>query len=328
MPAFSTLSPGFSHRSGTAAVTCSNIEPSLDYNGVEFNRIFWFSIRDNDGVSAAVTVHLHHSTRLEQVQGAAIIHNGTVAALWFVKNHFSSNSVDLWATTSPPSTKLSSRTTSRVQAMATHQISIVTFAARLSEPAKPVKCFACKQTYHTSCHKQHICNDTPKRPRIISRMKRKASSLDSSIFEIIDDSPALPAPSLVPSSAPSFLPTFVATPSTISYSTSAPLNLSTTHSTTNPILSLINPAPARLQAFTNLTAPTPSPPYTLSSALPPSSTSPGSASQPPSPISIPPVFLHSSAAPVILTMTRSILTPSKRSKKTPPNPSYHRRSCS
>ena len=133
MPAFSTLSPGFSHRSGTAAVTCSNIEPSLDYNGVEFNRIFWFSIRDNDGVSAAVTVHLHHSTRLEQVQGAAIIHNGTVAALWFVKNHFSSNSVDLWATTSPPSTKLSSRTTSRVQAMATHQTSIVTFAASLSE---------------------------------------------------------------------------------------------------------------------------------------------------------------------------------------------------
>ena len=29
---------------GSHHITCSNIEPSYDYTGVEFNRIFWFSI--------------------------------------------------------------------------------------------------------------------------------------------------------------------------------------------------------------------------------------------------------------------------------------------
>ena len=67
-------------------ITCSNIEPSLDYTGVEYNRIFWFSDRDPVELSAAVTVHLHHSTRLVQVQGSAILNDGLVAASWFVKN--------------------------------------------------------------------------------------------------------------------------------------------------------------------------------------------------------------------------------------------------
>ena len=67
-PAFSTLSPGFSHKFGEATreatVTVSNIEPSLDYRGVEYNRIFWFTIKDSAGIGASVTIHLHHTTRL------------------------------------------------------------------------------------------------------------------------------------------------------------------------------------------------------------------------------------------------------------------------
>ena len=86
MPAFSTLSPGFSQASKEATITCSNIEPSYDYKGVEFNRIFWFSIRDSCGISASVTIHLHHTTRMVQVQGSSILSDGSVAAVWFVKN--------------------------------------------------------------------------------------------------------------------------------------------------------------------------------------------------------------------------------------------------
>ena len=86
IPAFATLSPGFSDQHPAASITCCNIEPSIDYKGVEFNRIFWFSIRDSSGTSASVTVHLHHTTRLVQVQGGAILTDGSVAAVWFVKN--------------------------------------------------------------------------------------------------------------------------------------------------------------------------------------------------------------------------------------------------
>ena len=85
MTAFSNLSPGFSHQVANVGVTCSNIEPSIDYRGVEFNRIFWFNILGSD-ICGAITVHLHHTTRLVQVQGSAVMYDGQVAAVWFVKN--------------------------------------------------------------------------------------------------------------------------------------------------------------------------------------------------------------------------------------------------
>ena len=323
MPSFSTLSPGFSHHSGTAAVSCSTIEPSLDNNGVEFNRIFWFTIRDNAGVSAAVTVHLHHSTRLVQVQGAAILHDGTVAALWFVKNLLLGLFLKLGKARGHDISNFNQAVLqNNFKNPGNGSISDpnCNFCSKpLKKPAKPVKCFSCKEIFHTSCHKQHSCNGTPNRPRIVSRMKRKASTLETSIFEIVDDSPAplaLPTPSLASSLAPPSISTSMATSSTVSFSSPPSLSLSTTHSITNPILSFGNPPPTRLQAFANLTVstlPTPS-----TSAITPSSTS---ASQPPSPISIPPIFLHSTAAPPVPTnTTRSLPPPSKRSKKSPAAP--------
>ena len=62
LPAFATLSPGFSHSADKHLVTCSNIEPSYDYRGVEYNRIFWFTARGPSNNSGSITVHLHHIT--------------------------------------------------------------------------------------------------------------------------------------------------------------------------------------------------------------------------------------------------------------------------
>ena len=264
MPAFSTLSPGFSHRSGTSVITCSNIEPSLDYNGIEFNRIFWFSLCDSDGLSAAITVHLHHSTRLVQVQGGAILHDGSVAATWFVKNLLIGLFLKLGKARGHDISAFNRAVLeNNFESSPTNPISDPTcnFCSKpLKKPAKPVKCFVCKETFHTTCHKQHSCNGTPVRPKIVTRMKRKASSLDNSIFEILDDSPSAPPSSSLPlPSVPS-----LQAPSTLSLASTSSLAPTTTStfSASNPILSLIQP---RLPAFTNFTS-LPSLPLTQSSS--------------------------------------------------------------
>ena len=190
-PAFSALSPGFSQRVAGALVTCSSIEPSYDYRGLEFNRIFFFSIRDTDGVTAPITIHLHHTTRLVQVQGGAILHDGQVAAIWFVKNLILELFLELSQAKGHDITAFNQAVLqNNFKSSGTFSDLTCPHCNRpLKKPAKPVKCFACRTTFHTSCHKQHTCSGTPVRPRLVTRMKRKASDIstfDDSIFEIVD----------------------------------------------------------------------------------------------------------------------------------------------
>ena len=308
-PAFSTLSIGFSHRTGTHHVTCSNIVPSYDYRGVEFNRIFWFSITDSTGTRASVTVHLHHSTRLVQVQGSAVMHDGHVAAVWFVKNLLLDLFLKLGKARGHDIAAFNQAVLSEhFKSSGKKSIPSETCdhcKKPLKKPAKPLKCFACKSVFHTTCHKQHDCQGTPARPPLVTRLKRKAaetSSLDESIFEIIDDSPNTgppPFPSLLstsapvlaiftPSSVPSFLLTTpTGTASSVSFGTS-----------TRTVFSAHASLPSTIQPIT-LPSLLPSPALSLPAAPPspsrqPSPSPPTTAS---SPVSIPPVFLQTSNAP-------------------------------
>ena len=306
MPAFATLSPGFTQQSGTSVITCSNIQPSLDSNGIEFNRIFWFSVRETDGLSAAITVHLHHSTRLVQVQGGALLSDGSVAATWFVKNLLLGLFLKLGNERGHDISAFNRAVLENNFTISpTNPISDPTcnFCSKpLKKPAKPIKCFVCKDVFHTTCHRQHTCHGSPDRPRIVTRMKRKASHLDSSIFEILDDSPSPPSSS----SPPSPPPHSALVPSSLSVTSTAspPSTTTTTFSASNPILSLIQP---RLPTFTNLTS-LPSLPLSHSSSIPDSVNS--HRSQPPNPVNIPSVFLQPPPG-------RTNPPPPKRPKKAP-----------
>ena len=246
MPAFSTLTPGFSQSSREATITCSNIEPSFDYKGVEFNRIFWFSIRDACGVSVNVTIHLHHTTRLVQVQGSSILSDGSVAAVWFVKNLLLGLFLKLGKARGHDITAFNNAvlannfTNTSVGNDLPPANNCPHCSKTIKKPAKPVKCFACKKTFHTTCHKQHPCNGTPSRPPPIPRTKRKASelcSLETSISELIDSS--LPTTT---SNLP-FPPMNVPAPSFLQSNTSRNPPPPTTSSSTaiQPVLSLLPP---------------------------------------------------------------------------------------
>ena len=306
MPAFSSLSPGFSHLSPIATITCSNIEPSVDYKGIEFNRIFWFSARDSSGVSASITVHLHHTTRMVQVQGSAILSDGSVAAVWFVKNLLLGLFLKLGKERGHDISSFN-------QAVLNNNFKNIcsdppssphcpVCQKPLRKPAKPVKCFACKQTFHTKCHKQHPCNGTPSRPPTISRLKRKAadaSSLEDSVLEITEE-PTLTDPgssvsaieSLVFSPAPSlqFLPNDATGSSVTSLPTSSstsltPPSVSTTSVPTfhtSQTWSISNPISSLLQMLPTVVTSLPPP---LSSAC---ATVPSSSGNPLAPLIPPP----------------------------------------
>ena len=333
-PAFSSLSPGFSHRSGDALVTCSNIEHSCDYRGVEYNRIFWFSIRDQAGTCASVTVHLHHTTRLVQVQGGAIISDGLVAAVWFVKNLLlglflqlgQARGLDISAFNQAV---IAGNFNSSCKDI-TPDDTCTHCSKPLRKPAKPIKCFACKSIFHTTCHKQHSCQGTPARPRTVTRMKRKASEISSfndSIFEITDNSAPPPPTSTQqpPTSTQNAQPQGLLTVSSsanmsqipqisLNYPSIAvpttsppvigtnPFNPTTTFSAPQSISSIIQPP--RLSAFTQFSSP------------PTSSTGVSeSSSSPPTSISIPSVFLRSSSTPSLQVVP--VRPPAKKQRKAP-----------
>ena len=238
MPAFSTLSPGFSHEANGLKVVCSNIEPSLDYKGVEFNRIFWFTINDPNNVQVNVTVHLHHSARLVQVQGAGILGDGSVAAVWFVKHLLLGLFLRLGKARGHDIAAFNNAVMNNNFGKPSNDVSFDANSCHLcskamKKPAKPIKCFVCKKTFHTSCHKQHPCSGTPSRPASVSRLKRKASDLSSINSTISPPSLSFSPPTVVQqipaitySVYPSLLPT-ISTPPTTTISSSVTISLTT-----------------------------------------------------------------------------------------------------
>ena len=120
---------------------------TIQYTGVEFNRIFWFSIKDNTAARASVTVHLHHTTRLVQVQGSAVMSDSSIAAVWFVKNLLLDLFLKLGEArghdiASFNQAVLSEHFTSTRATISEESCSLC--SRPLKKPAKPLKCFACK----------------------------------------------------------------------------------------------------------------------------------------------------------------------------------------
>ena len=298
MPAFSTLSPGFSHQANGAMVSCTNIEPSLDYRGVEYNRIFWFSLRDSAGKNASITVHLHHTTRLVQVQGASILSDGVVAAVWFVKNLLVQLFLKLSSARGHDISSFnqavlnnSFRSSDKSSLPGQDQICSHCDKSLSRKNAKPVKCFPCKSTFHTSCHRQHKCCGTPTRPQPLPRLKRKAaeiSYLDTSVVEIDDDQPeSAPSPSSLVQTQHNFLPPSSSSLSllpTVSITFASPTftSLATSFSVPTPLLSNSLPASTSLGSTLPIPwVPTSSAQSTHTPLLPPISASPSCPSVPP-----------------------------------------------
>ena len=67
-------------------VKCVDKVGKVDADGAGLNTRFKFLLLDNQQFSGSVTMHLHHTTRLVQVQGSSILPDKSRAPIWFVQN--------------------------------------------------------------------------------------------------------------------------------------------------------------------------------------------------------------------------------------------------
>ena len=146
-------------------IFCENVTTNLDKKGYEFNRTMFFKL---DGVKK-VTVHVHHSTRLVQVQGGSIMSDKTSAASWFVKNVLHGKFQLLARAKSYDISKFNQELSSFQSSMglSTGDSSKIlcgfcdkTFDSR----SVPTYCFQCTKSFHkTNCFKSHKCSRLPVR---------------------------------------------------------------------------------------------------------------------------------------------------------------------
>ena len=89
IPSFSEVKVGFSCEVHGTGIFCYfyDVTGKVDSTEANVNSVLFFRVNTANRCNVGrVTIHLHHSTRLVQVQGGAVISGKTTAAVWFVEN--------------------------------------------------------------------------------------------------------------------------------------------------------------------------------------------------------------------------------------------------
>ena len=85
-PSFCNLQRGYQFTHLSTSFVLTDFTPHLDHTSTEEGRLLQFTFH-NRGGEQSLSVHLHHTTRRVQVQGAAVMPDHNTAAVYFV-NHF------------------------------------------------------------------------------------------------------------------------------------------------------------------------------------------------------------------------------------------------
>ena len=138
------------------SVNCSHINYNRDKNGYEYNRVLHMLLTGGGQASIGkVTIHLHHTTRLLQLQGSAIMPDGNKAPVWFlntfVKERFARIAKDKHYDITAMNDAIRKIVNKEVITEVTCNIcSLCT--RRFTTKAKPTKCPTCSQYFHrTNC---------------------------------------------------------------------------------------------------------------------------------------------------------------------------------
>ena len=159
-PVMSGLSKDSSLNLNNISVNCTHIDYNRDKRGHEYNRVLHISLGgDGQFNIGKVTIHLHHTKRLLQLQGSATMPDGTRAPVWFVNTFIKERFTR--------AAKLKHRDISYLNdaiRKAVARKNVVDDAnnncshctRQFSANAKPTMCRACAKFFHKSnCHPVH-----------------------------------------------------------------------------------------------------------------------------------------------------------------------------
>ena len=85
-PAMSSFLQGTNFAVGSVQMNCFHVAYNRDQTGVEESRVLHINL-DASLLKAKVTISLHHTTRLLQIQGGAEMPGGTKGATWFLESY-------------------------------------------------------------------------------------------------------------------------------------------------------------------------------------------------------------------------------------------------
>ena len=84
-PCFSALKTNSVINSGIISLSVADTVINKDKKNYEANRKIRFNFMSQNKQIGGVTVHLHHSARLVQIQGSCVMPDKSKAAIWFAK---------------------------------------------------------------------------------------------------------------------------------------------------------------------------------------------------------------------------------------------------
>ena len=194
------------------SVFCEDVARNLDNLGHEYSRTMFFKLQVDDTIRKA-TVHVHHSSRLVQIQGGALMPDKSTAASWFVRNILHGKFQILAKAKSYSIASFNTAITSLGDAiMNTSKHSCGSCDIVFDSRSKPVYCLQCVRWYHkTNCYRGHRCRRRTYSDHTISNHTEASATqrtqedvpLIPTVAIASITSPVAPTPTLSASSQPS-----------------------------------------------------------------------------------------------------------------------------
>ena len=160
-PVVSGLSKGTVFNIDNIGVICTHIDSNRDSKCYEYSRVFHIQLNGGDNGKlkiGKVTIHLHHTKRLLQMQGSAKMPTGHTAPVWFLNSFIKER---LSKTAKLRHYDIEAINNAVKNALEKYHIdeeptkTCTKCARQFTSKAKPTKCASCSKYFHKTCIPPH-----------------------------------------------------------------------------------------------------------------------------------------------------------------------------
>ena len=177
-PAMEDLAFGPSSTIEDITIKCHDITNRSDATGAATTTVIMFLLHHKHVSTGQVTVHLHHTTRLVQVQGSALLPNGTRAPVWFVERALREK-FDAQSKTQSYDISNFNKSVGEILTKSVHKVgakpSCDGCKSSYSGRSAPVRCAECNLSYY-----KYKCYQSPNHPCFVRRRTVSCSTLAAS----------------------------------------------------------------------------------------------------------------------------------------------------
>ena len=185
-PVFSSLAKGSTMSLNNISISCDHIDYNRDKTLCEYNRVLHIKLGGAGQFSIGkVTIHLHHTKRLVQMQGSVTMPDGCKAPVWFLNTFVRDKFANL-AKSRKYDISAFNRLINQMVTLHKKSSNVSSNCAQcmrqFSANSRPTLCSSCMQMYHkTSCLLAHSSSCSRSIQSLTSNMssQESASTIDT-----------------------------------------------------------------------------------------------------------------------------------------------------